>query len=141
MYQNKRKYILPFLVLGVFLVLAVMTYFKVEDITHWPIYSKEHILRNIKQVKNRPLVEKLFEINESVKEVIDQKSGSVEDPQKRAGLILLTKICKDSCKAIRCRVDPGLGQACRQNCPEGKVDFCILATKRLADEPEPSEKK
>lgn len=133
-YQNKRKFILPFLVIGVFAVLAIMTCFKVKDIAQWPAYSKEHILRNLKQVKNRPLVEELLELHNSVADVIDQKSGAVEDPQKRADLILLTKICKDSCKAIRCRVDPGLGQACRQSCPQGKVDFCILATKRLPDE-------
>lgn len=133
-YQNKRKLILPFLVLGVFAVLVIMTYFKVQDIAQWPTYSKEHILRNVKQVKNRPFVEELLALHDSVIDVIDQKSGAVEDSQKRADLILLTKICKDSCKAIRCRVDPGLGQACRQNCPQGKVDFCILATKRLPDE-------
>lgn len=132
--QNKRRFILPFLVIGVFAVLMTMTYFKLEDITQWPIYSKEHILRNTKQIKNRPLVEELFEIYESVKDVIDQKSGSVEDPQKRDNLILLTKTCKDSCKAIRCRIDPGLAHACRQNCPEGNVNFCILATKRLPEE-------
>lgn len=132
--QNKRKFILPFLVIGVFAFLAIMTYFKVQDIAHWPVYSKEHILRNIKQVKNRPLVEELLELHGSIGDSINQKSGAIEDAEKRANLILLTKICKDSCKAIRCRIDPGLGQACRQNCPPGKVNFCILATKPLPDE-------
>lgn len=132
--QNKRKFILPFLIIGVFAILTAMTCFKVHDIAHWPTYSKEHILRNVRQVKNRPLVEELVALHDSVGEAIHQKSGAVEDIQKRANLILLTKICKDSCKAIRCRVDPGLGQACRQNCPQGKTNFCILATKRLPDE-------
>jgi len=134
MHQNKRKFILPFLVSIVIAILVVMTYLKTQDITQWPTYSKEHILRNIKQPKNLPLIEELFILNDLVKDIIDQKSGSIQNPEKRADLILLTKICKDSCKAIRCRIDPGLGQACRQNCPSGKVDFCILATKRLSPE-------
>jgi len=134
MYQNKRRFILPLLVMTVLAILIVLTYLKVQDITYWPTYSKPHILRNVKQAKNLPLIEELFALNDSVKDVIDQKSGSVVDLAKRTNLIFLTKICKDSCKAIRCRIDPGLGQACRQNCPEGKVDFCILATKRLPEE-------
>lgn len=137
MYQNKRRFILPFLVMVVLAVLIGLTYLKMQDITHWPTYSKPHILRNIKQAKNLPLIEELFSLNDSVKDVIDQKSGSVEDVEKRTNLIFLTKICKDSCKAIRCRIDPGLGQACRQNCPDGKVDFCTLATKRLPEEASP----
>ena len=134
MHQNKRKFILPFLVSIIIAILIVMTYLKMQDITHWPTYSKEHILRNIKQPKNLPLIEELFILSDLVKDIINQKSGSIETHEKRANLILLTKICKDSCKAIRCRIDPGLGHACRQNCPSGKIDFCILATKRLAPE-------
>lgn len=134
---KKRQFILPLIVFGVFLSLGITTFFKMQDINHWPVYSKAHILRNIKQVKNAPLVEELFTLHDSVQDIIDQKAGSIEAEEKRSRLILLTKICKDSCKAVRCRVDPGLGQACRQNCPESKVRFCTLATKKLPDEVDP----
>lgn len=137
MHLKKRQFILPLVVLSVFVGIGIMTCLKLQNINHWPLYSKEHILRNLKQVKNGPLVEELFTLHDSVKDVINQKAGSVTSDEKRANLILLTKICKDSCKAIRCRIDPGLGHACRQNCPENKVYFCILATKMLPEEMTP----
>lgn len=137
MHQNKRKFILPFLIIFMLGTLGILTYLKIQDTLQWPLYSQAHIIRNVKQAKNLPLVMELFSLHESVEDVINQKSGSVTNEEKRTQLILLTKICKDSCKAIRCRVDAGLGQACRQNCPKGKVDFCILATKRLPKESSP----
>jgi hypothetical protein len=97
----------------------------------YPDYSFEHVLGNTKQAKNQPLVKQLFELGNKLSSLKDNKPGSISNNELREKLVFLRKICKDSCKAIRCRADPGLGHACRINCPKKTVYFCSIAVKEL----------
>lgn len=132
--SKKSNFILPAIFIGATVLVGYLGWIKYCDTAQLPTYSKSHILSNVKKNKNVPLAEELFVLGDSVKDVLTARPGSVSDPKKRSKLILLNKVCKDSCKAIRCRVDPGLGHACRQNCHPKKVRSCILAAVRLPDE-------
>ena len=132
---QKRSYLLPALFITVLVTVGYLGCVKYCDNQTLPNYSKAHIIRNVRKPKNIPLIEELFKLNEEVREVVNDKPGGIADEKKRSTLILLTKLCKDSCKAIRCRIDSSLGHACRQSCPTRKIRYCLMATKRLPDEP------
>jgi hypothetical protein len=100
----------------------------------YPPYTLEQVLRNTKKLSNQPLVRKLFDLGAKVGGIKDKKPGAIKGEPQRDNLVFLTKICKDSCRAIRCRMDPGLGHACRINCPKKTVRFCSIAVKPLPEE-------
>jgi hypothetical protein len=101
-------------------------------------YTHEQVLGHVVKPKNIPLVEELYRLGNQVITVKGLKSKEISDPDQRKAHILLCKICKDSCLAIRCRLDPGLGHACRTNCPARKIPFCVTSLKPLP--PLPSSK-
>lgn len=100
----------------------------------YPTYSMDYVLRNTKKINHQALVRKLFDLGNKVQSVKDMKPGAIKEEKLRDNLVFLTKVCKDSCKAIRCRVDPGIGHACRINCPKKTVRFCTIAVKPLPEE-------
>lgn len=92
-------------------------------------YTLEDVLEMTTHKKNTPLILELFKLGDQVKKNRDLSYHNIKDETERDALILLTRICKDTCKAIRCRIDPGLGHACRINCPQSKIKPCRLSVK------------
>lgn len=123
-----------FLLLAVLIVTALslsLLYHKYQTNKALEIYSYEQVLAHAKKPKNLPLINELYRLGNQVRSFKDLKSREVSDEEKRSAHILLSKICKDSCLPIRCRIDPGLGHACRLNCPVRKVKFCVTSLKPL----------
>ncbi len=121
-------------VLFMMIGLAMIGYRLFFWVDSYPSYTEDHVLRNTKKINNQALVRKLFDLGHKVHTVKDLKPGAIKNDQLRDNLVFLTKICKDSCKTIRCRIDPGLGHACRINCPKKTVRFCSIAVKPLPEE-------
>ena len=125
---------LPILIVITIAGLGYFTYQKYQKSSHQQDYDLEYVLRFTKNNKNRPIIEELFRLGDKVRDVRDLKSSQVLDDEKRNTLILLNRMCRDTCKTIRCRIDPGLGHACRINCPARKMKACKLATKNVPPE-------
>lgn len=125
------SFLLPLLIVSAFMALAFTTYQKYQRISLQNELSLEQVLFITKNKKNIPIIEELFRLGVQVRDIKDQKTSKVEDEEQRKVLILLSRMCKDTCKTIRCRIDPGLGHACRINCPDRRVKLCKLATPEL----------
>ncbi len=96
-----------------------------------PKYSKDQVLTITHSERNVPLVKELYRLGDRVGDLKEVKSKTIINKDQREAHVLLSKICKDSCLPIRCRLDPGLGQACRVNCPSRKIRFCITTLKPI----------
>lgn len=123
--------LLPALILTAFATLSYLTYQKYLRTAVPKDYSVEDVLRFTKLEKNKPVIEELFKLGDQVRDVRDLKSSQILDDEKRKAHILLNRMCRDTCKTIRCRIDPGLGHACRINCPDRRVKICKIATKEM----------
>ncbi len=125
--------LLPFLIAVTIGGLGIFTFQKYQRSNQLQDYDLEYVLRFTKNNKNKPLVEELFKLGNKVRDVRDLKSSMIQDEKKRKIHVLLNRICRDTCKTIRCRIDPGLGHACRINCPERRMNTCKLATKDISE--------
>ena len=130
------SYLLPLLIVITISVLGYFTYQKYQRTNQLQDFNMEYVLRHTKNNKNRPIIEELFKLGDQVRDVRDLKSSQIIDEDKRKAHILLNRMCRDTCKTIRCRIDPGLGHACRINCPERRMKACKLATKDISPEVE-----
>lgn len=119
------------LILILFVVIPFGIYKKYEANRSLEIYSHARVLSHTQNPKNVPLIEELYRLGGKVESVKGLNSKQITDPEQKSDYILLSKICKDSCLPLRCRMDPGLGHACRINCPAHKIKFCITSLKPL----------
>lgn len=119
------------LILILFVVIPFGIYKKYEVNRSLEIYSHARVLSHTQNPKNVPLIEELYRLGGKVEPVKGLNSKQITDPEQKSDYILLSKICKDSCLPLRCRMDPGLGHACRINCPAHKIKFCITSLKPL----------
>lgn len=133
-HRMKIKFGLWAVIVTMIIAIFIVGYRVIFWVDPHPTYTMDHVLRNTKKISNQALIRKLFALGQRVQSVKDLKSGAIKNDQMRDDLVFLTKICKDSCKAIRCRIDPGLGHACRINCPKKTVKFCSIAVKPLPEE-------
>lgn len=117
-----------------FLIIGCLFYKRYETIQTLKPYSMETVLLLNENPKNKPLILKLFKWGEEVGPYRDTSSSQILDKNLRHKKILLNRMCKDSCRALRCRMDPGLGHACRINCPQKTIYTCRLSLK-LSDIP------
>ncbi|MBW8309960.1 MAG: hypothetical protein K0M45_10085 [Candidatus Paracaedibacteraceae bacterium] len=128
---NKTRCFLLFILSVLVGAIAFLIYHKYQANRFLEFYTHEQVLRHTKKVKHIPLIEELYRLGEQVASVKDLKSKDIKDAEQKKIHILLSKICKDSCLPFRCRIDPGLGHACRINCPARKVKFCVTSLKPL----------
>lgn len=131
---NKKIYSLLAVILILISVIPCLLYEKYQSNRNLEVYSYEQVIENTVKPKNIPLVEELYRLGSQVTKVKDLKSKEITDPDQKKTHILLSKICKDSCLPVRCRIDPGLGQACRINCPAHKIKFCVTSLKPFPKE-------
>ncbi len=96
-----------------------------------PLYSQERLLGESVHERNKPMIKELFRLGDRVGDLKEVKSRAIVNKDQRDAHILLSKICKDSCLPVRCRLDPGLGHACRVNCPSRKIRFCVTTLKPI----------
>lgn len=134
---SKTRCFLLLIILGIIAAVGLLAFGKYQANQALGDYSYEQVVAHVKKPKNIPLIEELYRLGDRVRSVKDLKSRDIPDQEQRNSRILLGKICKDSCLPIRCRMDPGLGHACRVNCPARKVKFCITSLKPLPPKPEP----
>lgn len=92
-------------------------------------FTVEEVIQITTNPKNKPFIYELFKLGNKVKNIRDVSYHDVLGEEKKNDLLVLTRICKDTCKAIRCRIDPGLGHACRINCPKSKIRPCRMSVK------------
>lgn len=130
------SYLLPLLIVITISILGYFTYQKYQRTNQLQDFNVEYVLRHTKNNKNRPIIEELFKLGDQVRDVRDLKSSQIVDEDKRKAHILLNRMCRDTCKTIRCRIDPGLGHACRINCPARRMKACKLATKDISPDAE-----
>ncbi len=127
----KSKYYFISILVILATILSYMGYERYQHNVVLPVYSKERLLSEATQERNKPLINELFRLGEIVGDLKEVKSATIDNKEQRDAHILLSKICRDSCLPVRCRLDPGMGHACRVNCPTRKIRFCITTLKPL----------
>ncbi len=127
---SSKFYIIVSLVI-MSIVISFIGYERYQQNIVLPSYSQAHLLNEAAYERNEPLIKELFRLGDRVGSLKEVKSSTIINKDQRDAHILLSKICKDSCLPVRCRLDPGLGHACRVNCPSRKIRFCITTLKPL----------
>lgn len=138
-----KHHLLKLLTTSIITIIGYLSYEKYTTVQILPFYSLDESLTLTKNPKNKPLILELYRLGAQVRHTQSpsqhdimlvsntflppQPPTTVEHPLDAQ--ILLTRLCKDSCRALRCRIDPGLGHACRVNCPRYKIRACRLAIK------------
>lgn len=151
-----RRHLLNLFTVSLIGFIGYLSYEKYLSVQSLPSYSLEEALSLNKNPKNKPLILELYRLNDQILETEEQSNevpllfisndpteksismNQVADAQVTDAKILLNRICKDSCRALRCRMDPGLGHACRVNCPQHKITHCRLAVKLVVPAESPS---
>ncbi len=127
----KSKYYFISILVILSTILSYIGYERYQYNVVLPFYSQELLLSEATQERNKPLINELFRLGEIVGDLKEVKSSTIDNTEQKEAHILLSKICRDSCLPVRCRLDPGLGHACRVNCPTRKIRFCITTLKPL----------
>lgn len=126
-----KKYLFITLILMLCLIIGTTSFYRFDKNLQLPAYSQDTVLAETAYEKNKPLVKELYRLGNRVGDLKQSKSKNIINNNQREAHILLSKICKDSCLPIRCRLDQGLGHACRVNCPSHKIRFCITTLRPL----------
>lgn len=134
MCKHLKPTLLPLLIIATFAFIGYMSYEKYKGTQVAPTYTLEEVLQHTHKEKNKPLVIELFRLGDIARDSLHLKRSEIADKETRHARTLLNRICKDTCKAIRCRIDPGLGHACRINCPGAKLTPCKMAVQSLKNE-------